>query len=255
MKIKALFLLIVISSTFFLNSRDLIIGGKPSEQSRWFDKKTGKYTGFDVEVIDYIMKKLGITYKIILENSSARLEKGWQIDKPYYDMVFTYSIKSERERYLVYATESHIAIEWNFFIRAEDEGKYKFDTYDDLKGVTVGYTKGNSYTKEFFKAMNDGIFIGDEVVKEELQIDKLLNGRIDMAPMSTTSTLYSAQKEGFRDKISYLPKPIKSEPYYNTFVKKSDYPDLMKLVPKYDEILRQMKKDGTLKAIKNKYGK
>ncbi|HOV13845.1 MAG TPA: transporter substrate-binding domain-containing protein [Spirochaetota bacterium] len=242
-------------SVIYLNSRDLIIGGKPSEQSRWFDEKSGKFTGFDVEIVDYIFKKLGVTYKIVLESSSTRLEYGWENEEPFYDMVFTYSKKKEREKFLIYATESHINIEWNFFIRKEDEGKYKFETFEDLRGLRIGYTKGQAYTEEFMKAMEKGICIGDEVVKDELQLTKLLNGRIDMVPLSTSTTLYKAQKEGFRDKISYLPKPIKSEPYYNTFVRKSNYPDLLNLIKRYDEVLTQMKKDGTLKQITEKYGK
>ncbi|HOV14900.1 MAG TPA: transporter substrate-binding domain-containing protein [Spirochaetota bacterium] len=254
-KIILVLLLVFLCSLEVINARDLIIGGKPSELNRWFDEKSGKYTGFDVEIIDYVMKKLGISYQIVLENSSARLEQGWQLDKPFYDMVFTYSWKKEREKYLIYPSESHTVIDWNLFIRKEDEGKYKFETYNDLKGLKIGYTKGNSYTEDFFTALKNGIFEGDEVVKEELQIVKLLNGRINMVPLSKLSALYQAKNEGYIDKISYLPKPMKSEPYYNTFVKKSDYPNLSLLVKKYDETLKEMKKSGVFDEISKKYGK
>ncbi|OHD40449.1 MAG: hypothetical protein A2015_13955 [Spirochaetes bacterium GWF1_31_7] len=238
-----------------LNARDLIIGGKKSEQSRWFNEATQKYTGFDVEVIDYIMKKLGISYTVLLEESSTRLEHGWQDVRPYYDMVFTYSFKKERLKYLIYPSESHVNIEWNFFIRKEDEGKYTFNSYKDLKGLRIGFTKGQSYSDGFLDAISRNLFIIDEVVQDSLQIPKLLNYRIDAVPLSTSTTLYVAEKDGYRNKISYLPKPVKSEPYYNTFVKNSDYPDLMKIIPRYDRVLKQMKKDGTLKMIAEKYSK
>jgi len=51
-----------------------------------------------------------------------------------------------------------------------------------------------------------------------------------------------------------LPKPLKSKPYYNTFVEKSNYPGLRTLIGKYDTVLRNMKADGTLKKILAKYG-
>ncbi|MBF0208278.1 MAG: ABC transporter substrate-binding protein [Oligoflexia bacterium] len=88
-----------------------------------------------------------------------------------------------------------------------------------------------------------------------MQISKLLRGRIDLVPLSTDTAFYTAEKEGYRNKISYLPKPIKSEPYYNTIVKKSHYPNLMGLIQKYDEIIKQMKKNGTLQSIEDKFGK
>ncbi|HPO49898.1 MAG TPA: ABC transporter substrate-binding protein, partial [Spirochaetota bacterium] len=96
---------------------------------------------------------------------------------------------------------------------------------------------------------------GDEVVKDELQITKLLNGRIDMAPLSTSTTLYKASKNGYLDKITYLPKPMKSEAYYNTFVKKSDYPGLKDIIKNYDAILSRMKAEGILQKIRDKYNK
>ncbi|HPO49012.1 MAG TPA: transporter substrate-binding domain-containing protein [Spirochaetota bacterium] len=180
---KNFFILFSIFQILNISPRDLIIGGKISEQSRWFDKKSQKFTGFDVEIIDYIFSELGISYEIILENSSARLEHGWKSETPFYDMVFTYSKKEERKKYLIYPFESHISIEWHFFIRKEDEGKYKFDSYKDLRGLKIGYTRGQSYTIDFMQALKNKIFIGDEVVKDELQITKLLNGSHIYSPI------------------------------------------------------------------------
>jgi len=233
--------------------REFIIAGIPEEPNRWFDAN-GKMVGIDIDIIEYIMKKMEIPYKIILESSSARLEANWMSDQPPYDLVFTYSHKAERETYLYYAKESHIEFSWNFFIKKEDEGKYKFEKWEDLKPYKIGATQGISYSDEFWKAHADGLFDLDIVQKNEIQMDKLLAKRIDMVPLNTQATLCEAKKNGFLDKISYLPKPIKSKPYYNTFVKKSSYPDLNGIMVKYDEILKEMKADGTLKSLLSKYG-
>lgn len=251
--LRLILIFIFIGFFVLLNSRELIIGGRISQQSRYFDEETQTFKGFDIELIDYIMKRLDVPYKIILENSSTRLEHGWKIDNPWYDMVFTYSYNKERTEYLIYSSESHREIDWNFFIRKEDKNKYSFDNFEDLKGLRIGFTRGQSYSSEFLNAVQNGIFEIDEVVREELQMPKLLAGRIDMVPLSTQSTLLTAKDEGYLDKITYLPKPLKSEKYYNTFVKKSNYPDLETLIKRYDQILREMKKDGTLENIRQKY--
>lgn len=245
--------LLFVSLQFTLNARDFIIAGIPEEPNRWIDS-SGNMVGLDIDIITYIMDKMGIKYKIILESASPRLEANWKSDKPSYDLVFTYSKNKEREEYLIYATESHIEFSWNFFCRKGEETKYKYETFNDLKGVKIGATNGFSYSDEFWKAYEDKILTLDVIPKNELQIDKLLAKRIDLVPLNTQATLYEAKKGNFTDKIAYLPKPIKSKPYYNTFVKKSDYPDLQGIIKKYDEILKGMKKDGTLKKILSKYG-
>jgi len=234
-------------------SRDLIIAGIPEEPNRWINEN-GELTGLDVDIIDHIMKKMGVKYKIILEQASTRLRHNWEVDKSPYDMVFTYSKKAAREKKLYYANESHISFSWNLFYTAKNEGKYKFENFEDLRGLKIGMTKGFSYTKEFWDAANKGIFKKDVVVKNELQLMKLLKNRTDLVCLNTTATLYELKTKGLSDKVSYLKKPIKSKPYYNTFVKSSDYPNLDKVRKQYDIILKEMKEDGTLNKILQKYG-
>ncbi|MBI9099732.1 MAG: transporter substrate-binding domain-containing protein [Spirochaetaceae bacterium] len=237
-----------------LFSRDLIIAGIPEQPNRWIDE-SGEVVGLDIDIITYIMNEMDIPFKVILEESSARLSSLWKLQNPPYDMVFTYSIKSERQAYLYYAHESHITFSWNFFIRKEDENKYKYEYFNDLKGLRIGATTGFSYTDEFWEIGKRGdIFELDICVTNESQIKKLLMGRFDMVPLNTQATLYDSLRNGFADKIAYLPKPIKSKPYYNTFVKASDYPDLDKIREEYDIILARMKADGTLEKILSDYG-
>lgn len=248
-------LIVFLYFSFILTSysRDLIIVGIPEEPNRWIDN-SGKTVGIDIDIIDYIMNKLGVKYKVILEDSSARIQAINKNSTPPFDMIFTYSKNKEREKYLIYPQESHIDFSWNFFIRKEDLGKYKFNSMEDLKGLTIGATKEFSYTPEFWKAGNEGLFKLDIIVKNNLQISKLLNKRFDMVPMNTLITYYELKKSGIISKVDFLPTPLKKSSYYNVFVKKSDYPNLEELVKKYDEVLKEMKEDGTLKAILSKYG-
>lgn len=151
--------------------------------------------------------------------------------------------------FLYYPQESYIDISWNFFIRAADEGKVKFETFQDLGGLQIGITQGFSYTPEFLGA---GLNF-QTVPRNTLQIGMLMARRIDAVPMNTISTLYEEKKAGRLDELSYLPKPLITKPYYNAFAKASNYPDIEGLVARYDETIRAMKADGTLDAILVKY--
>ncbi|BDU51558.1 substrate-binding periplasmic protein [Haliovirga abyssi] len=232
-------------------ARDFIIAGIPEAPLRFHDS-TGKPTGIDVDIISYIMDKMGIKYKILLVNSSTRLLALSKAGK--YDIVFTYSYNKDRNKYLYYPKESHVTITWNFFILRKNEGKIKYNSFEDLRGYYIGATKGFSYTPEFWEAASKGILTLDTVVKNKLQMRKLLGGRIDLLPYNTNAALYEAHVGGFSDKITYLKKPLKKRDYFNTFPRKSDYPNMENIKKKYDEILRKMKEDGTLVKIYAKYG-
>lgn len=241
------------ASAFTLNARDLVIAGIPEKPNRWIDEK-GLPRGLDVDIIDYVMKKLGVPYRIELVSSSARLEANSKTVPAVYDMVFTYSFNEERNRYLQYAKESHISFNWNFFYLKENEGKYVFNDYPDLAPWTIGITRGISYSDEFLKAVREIPLKVDEIPNNELQLDKLLAKRFDLVPLNTKIALYEIARRGLQGKIAYLPKPIKDREYYNTFVRASTYPGLSEIARKYDEILREMKADGTLARILASYG-
>lgn len=251
---KILFLVFMVSAAAAgAWGRDLIIAGIPEEPNRWVDA-SGKIVGLDCDIIDYVMKKLNVPYKIELVASSARLEANSKATPAVYDMVFTYSYNADRDKYLFYAKEPHISFNWNFFYLKENEGKYVFNDYKDLSKWTIGITKGMSYSDEFLAAIKSVPLKVDVITTNEQQLDKLLAKRFDLVPLNTKATLYEAQKSGVLDKIAYLPKPIKDKEYFNTFVRASDYQGLKDLAVRYDEVLRQMKKDGTLAKILAKYG-
>ena len=234
-------------------ARELVVGGIPEVPVRYVDPVDGVIKGLDVDVLEHILGRLNVPYRIHLESSSARLESNWRQGK-LYDMVFTYSFKEERTPYLLYAREAHIYNNWHFFVLEKNLPRFRYDSLDDLKGLRVGATQGFSYTKEFWAAVEAGIWHTDLVTQNELQMRKLLHGRIDTVPLPAMVTLYGARQDGYAQRIAYLPKPMKSEAYYNTFVKASSYPGLPGLAQRYDEELRRMKEDGSLRAIYRKNG-
>ncbi|MDE1463718.1 substrate-binding periplasmic protein [Spartinivicinus poritis] len=244
-----LLMLLLQQITYYAHARKLIVVGVPAPPMRYLDSNK-QPRGFDIDVLDHILKKLGHEYIVVLIDSSPRIEIMWQ--KGDMDILMTYSYKEKRGKYLIYPKESHVKVAWNFFIRKEDKEKIKFQDYSDLKEWRVGASSGKSYTKEFWEATK--LFPNIQIIpRDAVQLSKLINKRLDVVPLETLSALYKAHQQGISDQITYLKKPLKIKPYYNLFVKASSYPNLKSLVKKYDEELLRMKHDGTLGRIKQKY--
>lgn len=234
-------------------TRTLVIAGIEEAPTRFLDE-AGEPAGIDVDLFHLIMEEMDIEdYEIIIESSSTRLERNWQ-NGLVYDMVFTYSYREEREEHLIFPEESHVTISWQFFALSSRRGEFRFDTYEDLQGLRIGLTEGFSYIDELWQAADEEVFTPDIVVSNNLQMEKLLNGRIDLLPYNTFAAWYEAQQGEFTDSIYALPRPIKDRPYYNTFVRASDYPGIEELPVQYDAALRRLKEQGVVQRILRRYG-
>jgi polar amino acid transport system substrate-binding protein len=217
---------------------------------RFYDD-THTLVGIDVDILDTIMRRLKVSYDIEIVKSSTRLKYLWQ--DPDVDMILTYSYKPERAEHLYYPKQSHVTLSWNFFILKENIGKFDYTVLTDLQGLKIGATNGFSYTKAFWDAAASNVFELDTVVKNDLNMNKLLRGRFDTYANSRIDTLYQAKKGGYFDKITYLKKPLKEKAYFNTFVRVSDYPGMEDIKRSYDIELDKMRKSGELERIYAKY--
>jgi polar amino acid transport system substrate-binding protein len=248
-KLIVILFLISIQATpvIVAQERPLKIMATPSKPNRYINESTNMLEGIDVEILDTVMKEIGIQYEIELIDAGTRIVE--MAKRGNCDMVISFSKKESRFEYLIYPEQYYKTLKWNFFIRKSDEGKIKYNTFNDLKGLTIGPTKDYAYTKEFW----DADLSLDVITTNDLQINKLIFGRIDAVPMNTFDTLYAAKLNGTQDKISYLKKPLKEKPYYNAFTKNSDYPQKEIIIKKYDETIAKLKNDGTIDKIFSKY--
>ena len=227
------------------SARDLIILATPEEPYKF--QEDGVYKGIDIDIVREAMRRLGIPFSIELIQSGTRIQQEARAGRA--DMLLLFSKKLDRMEFLIYPEQTYVDISWNFFIRAEDESKIKYENFDDLRGYQIGITQDFSYTPEF---LNSGLTF-QPMPRNDLQIGKLLARRLDVVPMNTISTLYEEKKSGRLDAITYLPKPLTTKPYYNVFAKASRYPDIAGLAARYDSVIETMKSDGTVDVIIRKY--
>ena len=235
----------------WLQAKELVIGGTLEPPLKFLDDKA-QPGGLDVDVVTAIFNKLKIPIKIELTDAGARLTRN--AETGVYDLVMTHSYKPERESYLLYPQQSHLRHSWHFFVRKDDLGKIRYRTLADLKPWRIGVTKDFSYTQELTAAMADPAYRFQVIPINQLQLRKLIARRIDVVPMSLVTAFAQIREEGLEGKLDYLPKPLKSSPYYHVWCKARADADTPALMAAYDAELLHMKRDGRLKALYDKYG-
>ena len=102
--------------------------------------------------------------------------------------------------------------------------------------------------------MTDPSYHFQEIPINQLQLRKLIAGRIDVVPMSLVTAFTQIREEGLEGKLDYLPKPLKTSPYFNVWTRSRADADTPALMAAYDAELLHMKRDGRLKALYDKYG-
>ncbi len=240
-----IFLLIFSGTLSAAYARDFIVLAIPQAPFKY--EENGQIKGIDVDVLRLVMKRLGLTLKVKLIDADTRLLQEAKMGRA--DMLLLFSKKKSRMSYLTYPEQSYIDLTWNFFIRSEDKTKITYESFADLKGLIVGATKSNAYTPEFWAAGLNLL----TVPFNRLQLKMLLGKRTDIVALNTINTLYEEKNSGVLEKITYLPKALKTKPYYNVFAKASTHPDMAYLQKNYSVIIQDLKQDGVIERIFQKY--
>ena len=144
--------------------------------------------------------------------------------------------------------------QWAMKRHQVDERKLEAAVLGALKPWRIGITRDYSYTPELLAAITDPGYQFQEIPLNALQLRKLIAGRIDTVPMSLITAFAQIKQEGLEGRLDYLPKPLKSSPYYHVWCKARADADTPALMAAYDAELLHMKRDGRLKALYDKYG-
>ena len=124
---------------------------------------------------------------------------------------------------------------------------YTYEVLEDLTGLTIGTVLGYAYSREFLEAE----FLTREPVRtEELNLKKLLYGRIDFFLSNKNVGLYTAKKMNVLDKIDFISKVVSSGYNYLAFSQKKGYDTLAQT---FSEHLKRFKTTAEYTAILNKY--
>jgi polar amino acid transport system substrate-binding protein len=214
----------------------------------YLDPKTGKYIGITVDIIHEIAKRLEIPkveFKIYpFGELLGKLDTDNEIDM----VVDRFHVTPERKKLYNF---THLLYKDYDTIVTTIYSKYVFK--ENLKDAVAGVLKGSIY-EEIANKLKDTGNLKDVITYEHEDFlgEELINGKIDVFLTGSVNANYLAAKDP-----NILFKALSLNEYTPTGaggvgfpIRKSD----ITLLDSVNETINDMKLDGTLQKILNKYG-
>ncbi|OHD19360.1 MAG: hypothetical protein A2Y34_02835 [Spirochaetes bacterium GWC1_27_15] len=238
-----MFLIMIISSLFGEDKLRIITDDwQPYE---FEDNK--QVVGFSTELILATFNDMGISIENIeiwpwLRGETLILDG--KIDALYS------GLKNKKREEMCYYPEEHLIDSvWLVYIRKEDEGRLKYDSYKDMDGKKVGVVRNYTYTEEFWDYINKTNNY-EEVVRDKDNFNNLINKKVDYIVAESRTAKVIIEKLNATNKVISLKKIIKADNLYILFSKKRVN---KKLVDLFSEHLKKIKKTDLYLKIYKKY--
>lgn len=182
------------------------------------------------------MRALGNWKRCLLEARQGRV-----------DIVVAAYRTREREAWMGFTREALVADPIVLFVRRDKP--MRFDSWNDLRGRTVGVLLGDSFGDRFdhFAAQHLNI---EWVSSGEQNFIKLAQGRIDFMPVGLYSWKLQNSRFGYDQVIVQQPGQLVTEHYY---IGVRRHPPLLALLPRLEQRLRELAADGSLRRLEEHY--
>ena len=228
------------SLTQILRKGNLILGLDDSFPPMGFRNEDNEIVGFDIDVAKEVCKRLGVELKIQPISWDAKEQElnSYNIDCIWNGM----SITEEREK-IMSLSNAYLKNNMTFVVKDES----KIVSLDDLKGKTIGVQAGSSAEElleesEIYNNFKDVITYSENITAfmdlEINQIDAVfLDDIVANYYIATNNKNYNVLDEG-----------LEAEEYAIGFRKQDTV-----LRDKINDILLEMKKDGSLALISTKW--
>jgi len=200
--------------------------------------------GIDVDQVKLAARRLNINMDIVAMPFSRMLV---QMKEGELDCMFAAYKTPEREIYMDFTSVPNHVSSLMFFQRRDSNTKY--NSIDDLKGLTIGLVRGHKVSEDFDAALDNGWFTVEKVNEHEQNFRKLSFGRLDLVLVNRHVGGYILKKTNIAN-IQTLPVALTKQPAYLTFSKKRHH---TRLIPLFDAELQKAINNGTFKKIVGKY--
>lgn len=235
------FVFLSTSTTVF--ARDVILASGHPEYPPIMFKNGNEITGVAVDIAREVFRRLGYD---LYSQPMGTWENVQQAAKDgQIDVIFAIYKNAERERYLNYSIPimmDPVAV----FVRKDKP--FKYSGLKDLIGKKGTTSQGESWGGDFdqFKPK-----LTLEIEKNiAVNIQKLVSGQSDYFIFGLYPGLYNLDAMKLTKKIEQLPLYVDMPDAYIAIAKSSKYAFLITNV---NAVLQQMKSDGTILKIFNKY--
>ena len=220
----------------------MVIGVTYYQPMNYFDEN-GEFTGFETEFAKAVCEILGVEPEFIeIDWNAKELElKAKSIDAVWNGMTITKQRAEEMDISTAYMGNSQVIV-----VRAEDEEKYKAAT--DLTGVSVVAEIGSTLeeTVESHELFKNADYTG--VDKQITGIIEVKAGTADMTIVDFVLADEVLRAGGDFEDLVYFDKGYKEE--FGIAFRK----DSPKTLEKVNDAIKQLKDNGKLQEIADKYG-
>jgi len=224
----------------------LRVGGANSWRPvSYINNQTLEADGIANDVVRMIGTKLGIPVTINLDFPWKRMLHNLTVgDLDINSALYWNKNRAEVYRY----TAPYFVNEIRVFVRKGME--FSFDRFEDLIGRTGGVPAGGSFGEKFDSFAQDHQLKLIGIETEKQGIGMLLLGRTDYYLKDYLDGMTYIKNHGLENDIVALAHPISTELVYFALSRQSP---CVYLVPRINKIINQVKQDGTLNAIIDKY--
>lgn len=208
-------------------------------------EKDGSVRGIDIDLVQEAYHRAGFKVEVHLSSFDQSLRL---VQKGYADMVPTLSKNEERAKTMNF-TENYREPSRYVFIGLK-AAKLKLEKFEDLKAYTVGVMKGYGYWEKF---VSDKQIKKDISEKEDILFRKLFKQQIDCLIMNEYAARYYIISSGLQDRVEILPYGHIEETGSDTRIALTKTRDTAELCQLFNEKMNDMRRDGTVKRIEERY--
>ena len=210
-----------------------------------FREDDGTYWGFGIEVAGEIAKRLGVGLQFV-PTSWPTLSADVQAEPQTFDLAIGGITITDARRETMLMSDGYLANGKTILCRAEDANRYKSLADIDKPEVRVMVNPGGLNEKFANANLTHATII---VHQKNEEIPKLIaEGKADVMITEITEAPYYVQTD------PRLAAPLINEPFNHGEIgvlMRKGQEDLLQLV---NDIIRQMKSDGSLRLLHEKYG-
>lgn len=207
--------------------------------------EAGKLTGIHVEIVREASQRLGLEVEI--ESVPwARAVK--QVKEGHATAIFSPKKNTEREVFLYFPTEP-LGIEKNVIV-TQQQSATALSSLEELKDKVIGVVRGYAYSQIF----DDNQTLKKDVAKNDIQmLKKLEKKRADLAAGEESALRYIRKQLNLQEiKTIYV---LSELPTYIAFSKSALGEKGEAFAEQFGQMLRQLKKEGFVQEIEQKYQK
>jgi polar amino acid transport system substrate-binding protein len=162
------------------------------------------------------------------------------------DGLFPLKKTPERELTMVYPNQPLLIQDYVFFVRKDSPWQFN-GKLESIASARIGITRNVFYSPRLDQALKAGLFAAvDSTDSHELNLRKLLAGRVDIVPCSRAVGLQLLQTMPGGNKAVQTGPSIEKVASYLVF---APGPEAAKLAALFDQAMTRMSKDGSLNRL------